>query len=98
MLYLYTIHEYAYSRNLNYIIEDAVVQQHENLGEAVNVLLKELNKTMDEASYSLERLRAKEADYKRLEGTQFNDILREFIELRETYKNKCWALNQIQKI
>ncbi|XP_065213624.1 uncharacterized protein LOC135840831 isoform X2 [Planococcus citri] len=84
-------------KNLNYMIENAIVQQDDKINEAVEILHQELNGTLDKIRYSLEKLKIKKQEYESLKGTKFDDILQEFIELRESYKHKCWALQQLQK-
>lgn len=78
------------------MIENAIVQQDENITEAVEILHRELNGTMDKVRYSVEKLKVKQKEYQSLKGTKFDDILQEFIDLRESYKHKSWALQQIQ--
>ena len=80
---------------MNYTIEDAFVQQFDNMAEAVNVLYKELQNSLHEAEYVLEKTKSVKSKYERIKGNKFDEILKEYTQLRESYKHKSWALKSI---
>lgn len=83
-------------KNLNYMIENSIMQQHEKVTEAIDILHKDLRMSLDEAEYALQKARTLKESYKSLRGTRFEEILLEFKELRESLKHKSWALKQIK--
>lgn len=78
------------------MIENAIVHQNDNIIRAVDVLHKDLKNGLDEVEYSLQRTKTVKELYDKLEGTRFREILKEFLDLRESYNHKMWALRQIQ--
>lgn len=78
------------------MIENSIMQQHEKVTEAVDILHKDLRMSLDEAEYALQKARTLKESYESLRGTRFEEILLEFKELRESLKHKSWALKQIK--
>lgn len=65
------------------------------MGEAVNVLHKELQNSLHEAEYMLQKTKSLKDKYDQVRGNKFDEILEEYTVLRDNYKHKSWALKQI---
>ncbi len=78
------------------MIENSIVQENDDLSRAVDTLHKELKSALDDAEYSLQKTKSMKESYDSLKGTKFNEVLREFMELRESFQHKQWALKQMR--
>lgn len=79
------------------MIENAMIQENENVTEALDVLHQKLRIILDESEYSLQKTEAVKQSYDNLKGTRFDEVLSEFLDVRENLKHKLWALKQIKR-
>lgn len=81
---------------MNLRIEDLMIFQSDDVETALDVLLRKLKLVLEENEFSLQKTEEMKAAYDQLKGTKFDEILKEYSEIRETMKHKQWALKQIQ--
>lgn len=81
---------------MNLRIEDLMIFQSDDVETALDVLLRKLKSVLEENEFSLQKTEEMKAAYDQLKGTKFDEILKEYSEIRETMKHKQWALKQIQ--
>lgn len=75
-----------------------MIAESDDIEKALDVLLRKLKSILEENEFSLQKTEAMKVAYDQLKGTRFDEILKEYTEVRETLKHKQWALNQIQKL
>ena len=84
-----------YSRHLNTLILHQTYLEDPHLIEAFTKLKSTLDLAVDEAKSQLSQLKKKEADFDKLSGTHFDQLVKEYNELRNQIAEKEYALKSL---